>query len=85
MRRDPADELANQVQRRGLAAPARLLLDAHRPLRPLLAHAGTFLTPILGPLLGRRFEAARATIEDPDAYDRLVERLAKVERLAEED
>lgn len=77
MRRDPAEELATQLQRRGLAAAARLLLDAHRPLRPLLAHAGTFLAPLLGPLLGQRFEDARATIGDADAYDRLVERLAE--------
>ena len=77
MRPDPAEELATQLQRRGLAAPARLLLDAHRPLRPLLAHAGTFLRPVLGPLLGRRFEDFRATVDDPEEYDRLVERLAE--------
>jgi len=53
------------------------MLDAHRPLRPLLAHAGTFLRPILGPLLGRRFEELRATLDDPEGYDRLVERLAE--------
>jgi phage major head subunit gpT-like protein len=28
--------LAEGLRRRGLAAPARLLLDAHRPLRPTL-------------------------------------------------
>ena len=77
MRLDPADELATQLQRRGLAAPARLLLDAHRPLRPLLAHAGTFLGPMLGPLFGRRLEDLRATVDDPEAYDRLLERLAE--------
>jgi len=77
MRPDPADELVTQLRRRGLAAPARLMLDAHRPLRPLLAHAGTFLRPILGPLLGRRFEELRATLDDPEGYDRLVERLAE--------
>ena len=34
---------AAELRRRGLAAPAHLLLEAHRPLRPLLANAALFL------------------------------------------
>lgn len=75
MRRDPAETLATEIQRRGLAAPARLLLDAHRPLRPLLGHAATFLAPILSPLLGRRVDVLRASFDEPAAYDRLIDRL----------
>ena len=55
MMSDRPGPLARALQQRGLAAPARLLLEAHRPLRPLLAEAGAFLSPILQPLLGRRY------------------------------
>ena len=75
MRRDPTEALAGELERRGLAAPARLLLDAHRPIRPLLSQAGTFLSPVLGPLLGTRLEALTRTVDDPEAYERLIERL----------
>ncbi len=79
MRSDPTDHLARELERRGLAAPARLLLDAHRPLRPLLAQAGVFLSPLARPLLGRAFSEARAVLDDAAAYDRLVDRLASVD------
>jgi hypothetical protein len=77
MRGDPTDHLAEELERRGVAAPARLLLDAHRPLRPLLAQAGIFLGPLAGPLLGRRFAELQGTLEDDAAYDRLVARLGE--------
>jgi hypothetical protein len=72
---DPTETLAGELRRRGLAAPARLLLDAHRPLRPLLADASTFVAPILSPLFGRRIEALQALLHEPAAYDRLIDRL----------
>ena len=75
MRSDPTDHLAAELQRRGLSAPARLLLDAHRPLRPLLAQASLFLSPLGQPLLGRTFSQVRALLDDGPAYDALVERL----------
>ena len=72
---DRTDDIAAELRRRGLAAPARLLLDAHRPLRPLLSDLATFLAPTLGPLLGRRVEEMTEMLRDPAGYDRLVERL----------
>lgn len=75
MRSDPTEHLAAELERRGLATPARFLLDAHRPLRPLLVQAGIFLSPISRPLLGRTSGDLDATLEDPQLYDRLVERL----------
>ena len=50
-----SESIAEALRRRGLAAPARLVLDAHRPLRPLLAETGVFLSPVLRPLFGRRY------------------------------
>lgn len=75
MRPDSTEAFAGELERRGLAAPARLLLDAHRPLRPLLAHGATFLGPLLAPLLGSRVRSLQAILDEPAAYDTLVERL----------
>lgn len=72
-------DLIEALRRRGLAAPASLLLDAHRPLRPLLAELGTFLSPVIGPLAGERYRRLRATLDDERAYDDLIERLGDAE------
>lgn len=72
---DPTEEVVAELRRRGLAAPARLLLDAHRPLRPLLGHLATFLAPTLRPLLGGRTARLASIVEDDAAYDRLLAQL----------
>lgn len=64
--------LADELERRGLAAPARLLLDAHRPLRPFLADMATVVGPLLGPLLGDRLGDVRRSLADDDGYDALL-------------
>lgn len=79
MRGDPPGSLARALRRRGLSAPARLLLDAHRPLRPLLAELGAFLSPILHPLLGRRYGGLQRILEHDAAYDELIESLGDAE------
>jgi hypothetical protein len=78
MRAAPAS-IAEALRRRGLAAPARLLLDAHRPLRPLLAETGVFLSPVLRPLLGRRYLALQELLERDTSYDELIESLDDAE------
>jgi hypothetical protein len=70
-----AGEIARSLQRRGLGAPARLLLEAHRPLRPLLAEAAAFLSPVARPLLGRRFTAIAGLLEHEAGYDSLLDAL----------
>ncbi len=72
---DRSEALAAQLRRRGLAAPAHLLLEAHRPLRPLLSSAAVFLSPIARPLLGRHAEALQSLLDDDAAYDRLSHQL----------
>lgn len=69
------DRLAALLRRGGLAAPARVLLEAHRPLLPFLRQAGIALSPIVDPILGRR-GGTEALIDDPDAMDRLLAELA---------
>jgi len=75
---DPDEvRVAAELERRGLAAPAAILIDAHRPLLPLLRQGAIFLGPLMGPLLGAgRFAGLRRTLDDPAAYDRLAARLA---------
>jgi len=75
----PATDLATFLRRRGLAAPARLLLDAHRPLRPLLAETGAWLQPVLSPLFGRRYAGLRGVLDDADQYDAVIEELTDAE------
>jgi hypothetical protein len=71
--------LAGELRRRGLAAPARLLLDVHRPLRPLLADLAVIVGPSLRPLLGRRLDVVVDALHDDDAYARLVDELGGIE------
>lgn len=71
----PPDTIAAEVSRRGLAAPAAVLLEAHRPIRPLLALGATFLLPIARPLLGAAAAAWARMLEDEEAYDTLTARL----------
>jgi hypothetical protein len=72
MSAEPTEPLIVELRRRGLDAPARLLLDAHRPLRPLLAHAFTFLSPLGRPLLGARLDSVERALSSDAAYERLV-------------
>lgn len=74
-----SEALAAALRRRGLAAPAHLLLEAHRPLRPLLANAALFLSPIARPLLGRRLDGLQAALDDEAGYERLIAELERPE------
>lgn len=78
-RRDgDTDDVAEALERRGLAAPAAILMDAHRPLLPVLRQAALFLAPFAGPLLGRKHvDGLRAATTEADAYDRLATRLSR--------
>ena len=69
------EALATELRRRGLDAPALLLLEAHRPLRPLLANLAVFLSPLARPLLGRGVDRFQAALDDDDGYDRLIRQL----------
>jgi hypothetical protein len=76
-----SDALADELERRGVAGPVAILMEAHRPLLPLLRQGVIFLGPLLSPLLGsRRFGVLRSAVEDPAAYDRIAARLAGTRR-----
>ena len=68
--------LAAELNRRGLRAPAALLLDAHRPLLPLLRQVGIFGGPLIGPLIGaRRLAGLQRLLDEPQAFEQLISRL----------
>jgi hypothetical protein len=80
---DPARRLADELDRRGLSAPARLLVDAHRPLAPLLSDLGAALGPLTRAVAGPRGGAIARWLEDPGALDDVVRELdAQGERRA---
>lgn len=65
--------IVRTLGRHGLASPTRLLLDAHRPLEPLIADLGAAIAPILATVAGRaRTEDALRDLEAPGAVDRLI-------------
>lgn len=74
MRDDPARRVADEIRRRGLAPAARLLVDAHRPLSPLLADVGAALGPLAGAIGGREVPALVALAEE-GGLDRLIAEL----------
>jgi hypothetical protein len=74
----PARRMAEELGRRGLAAPARLLIDAHRPLGPLLADAGAALGPLLA-VIGGRANLVRELIDDEAGMEHLLAELDDVE------
>jgi hypothetical protein len=80
MRADPAGRIASALVRRGLAAPARLLVDAHRPLAPLLSDVGAALGPLMAAVAGPAADDVRQLVDDAEGLDRLVESLDEAVR-----
>ncbi len=65
--------IVSTLARHGLASPTRLLLDAHRPLEPLIADLGAAIGPLLATVVGRaQTEDALRDVEMPGAVDRLI-------------
>lgn len=72
---DAARRLGAALDRRGLAVPARLLADAHRPLAPLLSDLSAAFGPLLAPVAGRHGADLAALLDDPRGLDGLAEEL----------
>jgi hypothetical protein len=69
-----ASRLAAELARRGLTEPARLFVDAHRPLAPLLSDLGAALAPLVR-LAGRTGGDAAELLSDERAMDRMIDAL----------
>jgi hypothetical protein len=76
---DAAGRLARALDERGLVEPARLMVEAHRPIAPLLSDLGAAVGPLLGLLGGAGARDARALVTDDDALDRLTRSLDELE------
>lgn len=70
-----ARQLASELRRHGLAAPARLLADAHRPIAPLLSDLGAAIGPLIGAMGGSRGGSLERLLADERALDGLVAEL----------
>jgi hypothetical protein len=75
------EQVAREIQLRGLTAPAVHFLEASRPYHPLGAHAMLFFDPVLKSIFGGDLAGASALLADDDGIDQLIERL---EELADE-
>jgi hypothetical protein len=75
MRDDRSEFIAAELRRRGLGPPALLLLEAHRPLRPLLSSLALFLQPLSRPLFGTRADQVQHALDDDQGYEALLDRL----------
>jgi hypothetical protein len=75
------EEVAREIQLRGLTASAVSFLHASRPYRPLGSNAMLFFDPVLRGLFGGEFAGASAILTDDDGIEQLIERL---EELSEE-
>ena len=69
------DELAGALSRRGLDVPGRVVLDAHRPIAPLLTDGAAMLSTLLDALGLRRGASAAELLSRPDGLERLITRL----------
>jgi len=80
---DQRDELVEQVAReiqlRGLTTSAVHFLHASRPYRPLGANAMLFFDPVLRSLFGGEMAGASAILADDDGIEQLIERLEELD------
>jgi hypothetical protein len=79
VRDDPARRVAVELERRGLDAPARLLLEAHLPLAPLLSDVGAALGPLLRAVGGRPATAVGRLLDDGTPLQRVLAELDELE------
>ena len=73
-RDDLVEEVAREIQLRGLTTSAVHFLHASRPYRPLGANAMLFFDPVLRSLFGGDLPGASAILADEDGIEQLIER-----------
>ncbi len=73
------EQVAREIQLRGLTAPAVHFLHASRPYRPLGANAMLFFDPVLRSLFGGDLAEATAILADDDGIEQLIERLEELD------
>jgi len=69
------EQVAREIQLRGLTTSAVHFLQASRPYRPLGANAMLFFDPVLHGLFGGEIGSASEILADDDGIEQLIARL----------
>ena len=78
-RSELVEEVAREIQLRGLAGPAVQFLHASRPYRALGANAMLFFDPVLRELFGGELPPASELLGDDEGIEALIDRLEELE------
>ncbi len=78
-REELVEQVAREIQLRGLTGPAVHFLQASRPYRPLGPHAMLFFDPVLRSLFGGGFSSASELLADEVGIEQLIERLEELD------
>lgn len=73
------EQVAREIQLRGLTAPAVHFLQASRPYRPLGSNAMLFFDPVLRSLFGGELVSASEILADDAGIEQLIERLEELD------
>jgi hypothetical protein len=72
------DQVASALKRRGLAMPAVLLLEMHRPLMGCMREMYTMVEPVALAVFGSTWmPVVRELLNSPEDVDRLIESLER--------
>lgn len=74
-RSELVEEVAREIQLRGLTGPAVQFLQASRPYRALGSNAMLFFDPVLRSVFGGELPEASAILADDAGIELLIERL----------
>jgi len=73
------EQVAREIQLRGLTGPAVHFLEASRPYRPLGANAMLFFDPVLRGLFGGDSASATELLADEAGIEQLIIRLEELD------
>ncbi|HEY3522246.1 MAG TPA: hypothetical protein VGK63_00965 [Candidatus Limnocylindrales bacterium] len=75
-RRDElVEQIAREIELRGLSTPAVHFLEANRPYRPLGANAMLFFDPVLRSIFGGGIDGVTELLGDDAGIEQLIDRL----------
>jgi hypothetical protein len=78
-RDEVVEQVAREIQLRGLTGPAVHFLEASRPYRPLGANAMLFFDPVLRGLFGGEMTSASEILADDIGIEQLIARLEELD------
>ena len=73
------EQVAREIQLRGVTGAAVHFLQASRPYRPLGANAMLFFDPVLNGLFGGGYASASEILRDDAGIEQLIARLEEIE------